>query len=154
MKKNGLISVLVAMFLILGSACTALAIEGDITGNGQVGIDDLADLCSRWLDDCSANSWCYDADINHSGKVDLVDFSSVSDNWGKSDITPVIWYKLDEGSGPKTLDSSGNSNHGEIFGAMCLPAGWEVRLNLTAATAMRKSLPLTLTPIPLRYQHG
>jgi len=90
--------VIAIMFAILGSVSTVSAIEGDLTGDGTVGFDDLTNLSLQWLNSCSAHSWCNDADINHSDKVDLVDFRLLADNWLKSDFVSLAgqWrFKLD-----------------------------------------------------------
>jgi len=114
MQKSSLRLVLAAMFFI-GLPSAALAIEGDITGNGQVGFDDLADISLQWLSNCSADSWCDDTDIDHSGKVDVVDFGLLADNWLKSDFMSLAgqWrFKLDpygigQGQGWYTANLSG-----------------------------------------------
>ncbi len=41
----------------------------------------LAIFASQWLQTCSASSWCEGMDINHSGRVDFVDFAALAQNW-------------------------------------------------------------------------
>ena len=53
---------------------------GDLSGNCQVGIEDLEIFCSQWLDDgnCSASD-C--ANFNGDDQIDLGDFSELSNGW-------------------------------------------------------------------------
>lgn len=53
---------------------------GDLSGNCQVGVEDLAIFCSQWLDDgdCSASN-C--ANLNGDDQIDLGDFSEFSNGW-------------------------------------------------------------------------
>jgi hypothetical protein len=53
--------------------------KGDINGGG-VNMHDLAILAQYWLDqDCGiSNGWCYGADVNNDGRIDLTDFAGVA----------------------------------------------------------------------------
>lgn len=55
--------------------------SGNLSGNNQVTLDDLSFLAQNWLTTCSEPLWCDNADINHSGKVDLMDLSILSNYW-------------------------------------------------------------------------
>ncbi len=71
--------------LIFGLSSLALAIEGDIGGNGTVDMNDIDILSEQWLNtNCSGGDWCSGADINHSGNVDFDDFALLARNWLKS----------------------------------------------------------------------
>lgn len=53
----------------------------DLTGDGQAGLGDLAFLAQRWLDPCGEPFWCDGADMNKSGRVDIMDFSIFAECW-------------------------------------------------------------------------
>ncbi len=62
----------------------------DIFGHGLVDayaaltlekINILAAFADNWLSTCSSPSWCEGMDTNHSGKVDFVDFATLTENW-------------------------------------------------------------------------
>lgn len=47
-----------------------------VHSNGSVDLAELSQFASRWLDTCSESDyWCEGADINTSGRVDLLDFA-------------------------------------------------------------------------------
>jgi len=58
---------------------------GDLSGDCQVGLEDLGLFVGKWLDD-SDNS----ADLNGDGKVDMADFAIISENWNKGGWKVVI----------------------------------------------------------------
>ena len=59
------------------------SVPGDITGDGQVNVDDLSILASYWLkSDCTqVNDFCQKADVQPDGKVNLLDLSFISEAW-------------------------------------------------------------------------
>ncbi len=88
---------LAALFSVIYFPVTVCAIEGDITGDGAVDLNDVNALSANWLrNDCAAvNSWCGGADIDESNSVDFVDFALLANNWLKIvDAYPPItgWY--------------------------------------------------------------
>ncbi|MCJ7777003.1 MAG: hypothetical protein MUP16_01650, partial [Sedimentisphaerales bacterium] len=58
---------------------------GDLSGDCQVGLEDLGLFVGKWLDD-SDNS----ADLNGDGKVDMADFAIISETWNKGGWKVVI----------------------------------------------------------------
>jgi serine protease len=44
-------------------------------------INILEAFASNWLHPCSLPGWCEGMDTNHSGKVDFVDFTALTQNW-------------------------------------------------------------------------
>ena len=55
---------------------------GDVNGDLFTDALDLQDLASHWLEaECTEPDWCGGADINHSGRVDLVDFTEFGWDW-------------------------------------------------------------------------
>ena len=55
----------------------------DLVINNTINTDDLAALMDHWLDTgCDeTNQYCGGADIDHSGSVDFIDYSLLSNNW-------------------------------------------------------------------------
>ena len=62
----------------------------DIFGHGLVDayaaltlekINILAAFADNWLSACSSPSWCEGMDTNHSGRVDFIDFATLTQNW-------------------------------------------------------------------------
>ena len=51
--------------------------EGDVTGDGTVGIADLLDVISTW-----GRCPCCRSDINGDGSVDISELLNVISNWG------------------------------------------------------------------------
>jgi len=67
--------------------------QTDIAGANGVGVKDcrvdiydLAALSSRWLDNCSEPYWCDNADFDHSGSVNFVDFAALANEWLEAGI--------------------------------------------------------------------
>jgi hypothetical protein len=58
-------------------------LPGDINGSAPVNLVDFELLVEPWLDnDCDAsNKWCGNADTNHNGGVDMVDYSTLASEW-------------------------------------------------------------------------
>ncbi len=52
-----------------------------ISTSPGLGIDDLRQLCTYWLNDCSAPNWCQSMDTNHDKKVNLQDFADLTNLW-------------------------------------------------------------------------
>jgi subtilisin family serine protease len=44
-------------------------------------INILATFASNWLQSCSSPDWCDGMDTNQSGRVDFVDFATLTQNW-------------------------------------------------------------------------
>jgi len=60
---------------------------GDLDVDSNIDLTDLAGLSLHWLEqDCNYPSWCEGADINYDRFVDLVDFSTLANNW--------LWKKV------------------------------------------------------------
>lgn len=95
------LSVLVGLFWMCQPGS---AIVGDIDGNSTVNLDDLVVLATNWLaDDCVADSWCNQADIDQYGDVDFVDFVLLAEHWLQAEpyiITLLTSYEPGE---PGTL---------------------------------------------------
>jgi hypothetical protein len=54
----------------------------DITGEGDVNLLDFERLSSVWLNSpCAEPAWCDDADIDHSGAVDIDDLGWMAESW-------------------------------------------------------------------------
>ncbi len=78
------------VLLTLCMSVSALALEGDITGNLTVDWDDLSVISNNWLDDnCSLSLWCEGADINHSNDVSFTDFALLANNWLQTERLPT-----------------------------------------------------------------
>jgi len=94
--------------------------EYDLIEDGYIDLYDIAAFSDQWLDSgCSAESWCFGADINNSGNVDFVDFALLSQHWleeGTANPNLIGWWKFDYGYGIIAADSSGNRNNGTLFG--------------------------------------
>jgi len=60
-------------------------LEGDLNGDGNVGLLDMEILADHWLDVvCSTeNFWCDKCDLDKSGEVDFIDFAYLGENWDK-----------------------------------------------------------------------
>jgi hypothetical protein len=59
-------------------------IDGDLSGDGHVDIQDLMIFAGHWLRPCLPNpAACHYADIDGSGAVTISDFSRMSINWMK-----------------------------------------------------------------------
>lgn len=43
--------------------------------------DILTSFAENWLSTCSSSSWCSGMDVDHSGRVDFVDFAILAQNW-------------------------------------------------------------------------
>jgi len=69
-------------YVYVGETLQALPLISDLDRDDDVDTEDLADFCAHWLDgDCSVYDWCSGADIDHSGRVDFVDFATLSNWW-------------------------------------------------------------------------
>jgi hypothetical protein len=54
--------------------------QGDLSGNCEVGLEDLAIFCSQWLNiGFCTDSPCADLDVD--GLIDLADFHLLSKDW-------------------------------------------------------------------------
>lgn len=65
-------------------------------------------------------------DLSEDGNVDFKDFAVLGNNWLKEqDLWPayIAHWKFDEGSGTDANDSSGNDNHGSLYGDPCWVSG-------------------------------
>ncbi len=56
-------------------------IEGDFDDDSDVDIVDLGHFAARWLDPCDDQIWCDGMDIDHSQRVDFLDFARLAINW-------------------------------------------------------------------------
>ena len=67
--------------VVVGS-CT-MSTPGDINGDGSIGMDDLATLAYYWLDAVcdGGNDYCYGADTQPDGIVNLLDLAELASNW-------------------------------------------------------------------------
>jgi len=66
--------------VVVGS-CTG-AVAGDINGDGSVGLDDINMLAFYWLGACTSNDdYCYGADTQPDGIVNLLDMAYISRYW-------------------------------------------------------------------------
>ena len=66
--------------------------EGDLNHDCRVGFYDLELFVERWLDeDCLYNGWCYEADLNYNGEVDLLDYAGLSANWRSGKVPGDIY---------------------------------------------------------------
>ena len=72
-------------------------VKGDINGNG-VDIQDLVILSESWTNqDCGvSNGWCYGADINNDGKIDMSDFAFLSQQFYQQTGGPIAVKILGE----------------------------------------------------------
>ncbi len=60
--------------------------RSDLDASGFVDIADVAELVSSWLMlNCGLNNWCNGADIDHDGKVGMVDVAMMLEDFGKGD---------------------------------------------------------------------
>lgn len=58
----------------------------DFDGDGDVDLKDLNYLLLNWLEtDCIDPCWCRNTDLDHSGTVDIADFSITAKEWGLID---------------------------------------------------------------------
>jgi hypothetical protein len=56
---------------------------GDMDDSGTVGMEDFRRWVQEWLNDCSVgNLWCFGADLDRSGMVDLFDLALLAWFWG------------------------------------------------------------------------
>jgi hypothetical protein len=56
--------------------------KGDLNHNCRVSYADLEWFAERWLnDDCVHTGWCYEADLNYDGVVDLLDYAELAASW-------------------------------------------------------------------------
>ena len=68
-------------YLGLGIDCVAPP-QGDLHLDCMVDQADLTVLAAQWAQPCdSANLWCWGADLDHSGSVDLVDLATLASEW-------------------------------------------------------------------------
>jgi hypothetical protein len=65
---------------ILRDKTTMLALC-DYDDNGQVGFDDLAFILDYWLDTCTTDINCIEADLTTNGTVNLSDFALCAQDW-------------------------------------------------------------------------
>ena len=73
-----------SQYVYAGETLQVLPLIGDLNRDDNVDIQDLAAFVGQWLEtDCMDYHWCGGADIDHSGKVDLNDFVSITRYWGK-----------------------------------------------------------------------
>ena len=58
--------------------------EGDIDGDWDIDMADMAILSRQWLDtDCNEPNWCGGADLDNNHKVDFADLVILNKNWRK-----------------------------------------------------------------------
>jgi hypothetical protein len=105
MKTNiASLTVLIALFSL---SLPASAIVGDIDGNSTVNLDDIAILATNWLaDDCVAQTWCDQADIDQYGNVDFVDFAMLAEHWTETEPYIVTLLTSFEPSEPWFLTTT------------------------------------------------
>ena len=61
--------------------------KGDLNHDCRVGYSDLEWFIERWLDEgCLQTSWCYEADLNYDGVVDLLDYAELAAGWRNGNI--------------------------------------------------------------------
>jgi hypothetical protein len=65
---------------ILRDKTTMLALC-DYDDDGQVGFDDLAFILDYWLDTCTTDINCIEADLTTNGTVNLADFTCCAQDW-------------------------------------------------------------------------
>lgn len=71
-----------ADFAVIAEHWYNCSVPGDIDGDGCVDSYDLELLIMHWLEDeCLLTEYCHGADINMDGKVNLLDFAVLIDNW-------------------------------------------------------------------------
>jgi beta-glucanase (GH16 family) len=104
MMKNAIFDSKILFLLTLGVmlcfSSFALAISGDVDGDGYVNVIDLSLFAEQWLaNGCIPPDWCGGADIDHSSSVDFGDFVSLAQNW--STVMPV-WSDEFEGTSVDT----------------------------------------------------
>ncbi len=83
MKK----AVLSFLFLLLGLIFitkTALAINGDINGDGQVNVNDVWQVILKW----GQNNFSGSEDVNNDQKINLLDLGLTLKYWGGSEPSP------------------------------------------------------------------
>ena len=66
--------------VVVGSCDSS--VPGDISGDGGIDIGDLMMLAYYWLDNCdSGNDFCFGADSQPDGIVNLEDLAAVARQW-------------------------------------------------------------------------
>jgi len=85
----------------------------DLTDDGKVYFDDLAEFVSCWLhSNCGEPDWCAGTDLDHSGFVDFNDFATFTKYW-LSDISLIGHWKMDDNADTTmVVDSSSYGNDG------------------------------------------
>jgi hypothetical protein len=63
------------------STVTALVTNGDLNGDGKVGLADLSIMAANWQ---KTGQNYAQGDINGDGKINISDFSILANNWGES----------------------------------------------------------------------
>lgn len=93
----------------------------DIIPDLVINLHDLAALVAHWLDEnCYSFDLCGDTDLNASGRVNLLDFGILAEEWlvDKSAPVPQAWYEF-EGN----VQDSAGTNHGSAYGGPGYGAG-------------------------------
>lgn len=73
---------LVVLASVLGLSSLAKAYDGDLNWDSIIGWADLDEFAEQWLNDgCSGKDWCDGADMDHSGRVELGDFTLLGRYW-------------------------------------------------------------------------
>jgi len=57
---------------------------GDVDDDGDVDVDDIQQVPSRWRMTQADNDWDPRYDVNNDGNIDIVDIMKVSAHWGDS----------------------------------------------------------------------
>ena len=83
--KSSIKILLVVTIIPLCALCLADCPPADLTNNCFVDFQDLGVLISSWLNDCNEPSWCAMLDLNHSGRVNIVDYSLLAGQWLTTD---------------------------------------------------------------------
>lgn len=63
-------------------------VAGDLDGDGYVGFADLTIIARFWQSECQEPSWCWGADFEPDGDVDLKDVAEFINHWLQTD--PVM----------------------------------------------------------------
>jgi surface protein len=65
---------------------------GDLTGDCFVDVNDLSDFILWWLYDCDwRNDYCWGADFDESGRVDIKDYTVIAADWLGPTIDPTAF---------------------------------------------------------------
>ncbi len=78
--ENGRVS-----FVYAGGYTTPVTITvllfTDFNSDNNIDFGDLYELTNSWLNPCSEPDWCAGTDVDHSGRVDFIDFALLAQNW-------------------------------------------------------------------------